>query len=201
MREETRVEQGDRLADVRKTRKRLYRSAVVKTILEIAGVAGAVTIATLAPNAIGALYGNKASKQKQWYVWQVIKRLEHEKLLTRKGVGTHSRYELTNRGRDTVAGYEIGKLSIRKPLDWDGKWRLVIFDIGEKKRFVRDELRDTLDVLGFQKLQHSVWVHPYPCAEIISLIKRKHNLNKDVLYLEIDILENDSWLRDIFFLN
>ena len=84
---------------------------------------------------------------------------------------------------------------------WDHKWRLVIFDIQEKKRTARDELRDTLEMLDFQKLQNSVWVHPYPCAEIISLIKRKHNLAKDILYLEVDVLENDSWLRDIFFLN
>lgn len=189
------------LTDVRKTRRKMHRRAVAKTILEIAEVTGMLATALLAPNAVASLYGKNATKQKQWYVWQVIKKLEREGLLERRGRGDSARFELTDKGHDVVASYEIGKLSIRKPLRWDGKWRLVIFDIKEKKRIARDELRDTLDTLGFQKLQRSIWVHPYPCAELISLIKRKHNLSKDILYLEVDVLENDSWLRDVFFLN
>ena len=191
----------DILEDARDTRERLRRGHIVKTILEIVGTAGLLTTAILAPNAVSALYGDTTSKQKRWYIWKTIKQMEHTGLLSKKGVGIRSHYELTPMGRAKVADYEIGKLTIRKPMRWDHKWRLVIFDIQEKKRTARDELRDTLEMLDFQKLQNSVWVHPYPCAEIISLIKRKHNLAKDILYLEVDVLENDSWLRDIFFLN
>lgn len=43
----------------------------------------------------------------------------------------------------------------------DGKWIMVIFDIPEKKKRHREELRKILYALGFQKLQKSAWVSPY----------------------------------------
>ncbi len=41
---------------------------------------------------------------------------------------------------------------------WDGKWRIVIFDIPEANKRVRQVLRETLKVLEFWPLQKSVWV-------------------------------------------
>jgi hypothetical protein len=193
------IEIEDRLSSVRKEYRRMARGNVARTILEIIGTAGFVSTTLLAPNVLGALYKIGENKQKRWYVWNKIKELEQKGLLTRSI--NNSRYQLTKKGRDMVAGYEIGKIKIRKPLRWDGRWRLVIFDIREHMRAARDELRDMLNVLGFRKLQNSVWVHPYPCADVISLIKRKHNLGNAVLYLEVDVLENDRDSRDFFNLN
>lgn len=45
--------------------------------------------------------------------------------------------------------------------NWDGWWRLVIFDVPEKARDLRDHLRYALQQLGFKQLQQSVWIHPY----------------------------------------
>lgn len=58
----------------------------------------------------------------------------------------------------TEAGKEF--LLLSKPEDeiaWDGKWRLVIFDIPEKKRLVRDILRRRLKLWEFKPWQKSVW--------------------------------------------
>ena len=47
---------------------------------------------------------------------------------------------------------------------------MVIFDIPEKKRMVRDIIREHLKTIGFKKLQQSVFVFPYPCEqEILAL--------------------------------
>ncbi len=43
----------------------------------------------------------------------------------------------------------------------DGVWKLIIFDIPEKKRKVRDHLRSRLLALGFKKWQTSIWASPY----------------------------------------
>ncbi|HEY4504293.1 MAG TPA: CRISPR-associated endonuclease Cas2 [Candidatus Paceibacterota bacterium] len=193
--------QNDFLSEVRESKDRLRRGAVIQTTLEIVGVTGFIATALLAPNVLGVLYKNNESKQKRWNVWKSIKQLEHDGLLKRTGSGSHSRFELTAKGRLRVAEYEIGKIKIRKPWRWDSKWRLVIFDISESKRDSRDELRSTLASLGFQKLQQSVWVYPYHCVDVINLLKRKHRLTGEVLYLEVDMLENDQWLRDVFSLN
>lgn len=42
--------------------------------------------------------------------------------------------------------------------EWDGIWRVVIFDIPEQKRVLRNLFRRNLKKWGFQPLQKSVWV-------------------------------------------
>ncbi len=41
---------------------------------------------------------------------------------------------------------------------WDGRWRVVIFDIPETNKRIRQALRGTLKVLEFWPLQKSVWI-------------------------------------------
>lgn len=60
--------------------------------------------------------------------------------------------KLTDRGREEAI---IKKLLNRK--NWDGKWRIVIFDIPEKHRKLRQILRGKLKEWEFEKWQKSVW--------------------------------------------
>src|SRR3989344_2741433 len=48
---------------------------------------------------------------------------------------------------------------------WDGKWRIVIFDIPEEFHNERNNLRRKMRSLGFYMLQKSVFIFPYPCEE------------------------------------
>jgi DNA-binding transcriptional regulator PaaX len=43
----------------------------------------------------------------------------------------------------------------------DGVWKLVIFDIPEKHKYVRTVLRAKLKQLHFKKWQNSIWASPY----------------------------------------
>ena len=79
---------------------------------------------------------------------------------------------------------------------WDKKWRLVIFDIPEKKKPAREALREKLKDLGFAKLQDSVWVTPFPCENEIKLIKLVFNLSD--FWLDV-ILTDSIGLRDYQF--
>ena len=49
----------------------------------------------------------------------------------------------------------------------DGIWKLVIFDIPEKHKYVRVVLRAKLKSLGFKKWQNSIWVSPYALDDAI----------------------------------
>jgi len=84
------------------------------------------------------------------------------------------------------------------PRKWDGKWRVVIYDINERKKVLRNHLRSTLVSLGFVKLQDSVWVYPYDCEDLITLIKADFQIGKEVLYLIVEHLENDKALKKTF---
>lgn len=48
---------------------------------------------------------------------------------------------------------------------WDGKWRLVIFDIPESKRRLRNTLRQKLKEWGFAYWQKSLWASKKDIAD------------------------------------
>lgn len=68
----------------------------------------------------------------------------------------------------------------------DGKWIMVIFDVPEKKKRHREELRKILYALGFQKLQKSVWVCPHDVLGKLDDAVRLYNLD---YYLRTFLIE------------
>jgi DNA-binding transcriptional regulator PaaX len=60
---------------------------------------------------------------------------------------------------------------------WDGKWRVVFFDIPEARRSIRDDLRAELKKLGFGLWQRSAWITPFDIAEELDSYLRKQNLS------------------------
>lgn len=53
--------------------------------------------------------------------------------------------------------------------------------------------------LGFYKLQNSVFVHPYPCYEIVTFLRNYFAVKTEVEYLEIEKLESQNKLLTHFF--
>jgi len=73
-----------------------------------------------------------------------------------------------------------------------------MFDIQEDKRKIRNLLRFHLKKVGFIQAQGSVWVYPYPCEEIVTIIKANFKLNDEVIYLTAESFEKDSYFRNFF---
>lgn len=69
--------------------------------------------------------------------------------------------KLTDKGKEKAL---IAKLLLDDS-EWDGKWRIVIFDIPEKRRIARDVLRQRLKSWGFVPWQQSVWVTKKNCTK------------------------------------
>jgi DNA-binding transcriptional regulator PaaX len=70
--------------------------------------------------------------------------------------------ELILKSADTAAITEEGrKLLNRLAPKKDGVWKMVIFDIPEKHKYVRTVLRAKLKQLHFKKWQNSIWLSPY----------------------------------------
>mgnify|MGYP001561560119 CR=1 FL=1 len=96
--------------------------------------------------------------------------------------------EITRAGKKYLKNIDFDNLSLTKPNVWDKKWRMVIFDIPEKKKKAREALRQKLKDLNLVKLQDSVWVTPYPCEDEISFIKSIFNLSD--YWLDVIISDN-----------
>jgi DNA-binding transcriptional regulator PaaX len=74
----------------------------------------------------------------------------------------------------------------------------LIFDIPEYRKSTRDRIRETLRIIGFVRLQDSVWAYPYDCEDLITLLKADFKIGKDMLYLVVEAMENDASLRRHF---
>ena len=105
---------------------------------------------------------------------------------------------LTDKGKKKAITFNIDNMEIKKPKVWDKKWRLVIFDIPEKKRQARDVLRETLKRLGFYEFQKSVFTHPYPCQDEMDYLIEYYNIRSHVRIVTATELDNEIHLRKIF---
>lgn len=103
-------------------------------------------------------------------LYRNIKVLEKQKMIRYAQKGKWWSVELTEKGKKYAEKIGFDKLSISSPENWDRKWRIVIFDIPENKKIVRDALRKKIQDLGFKELQKSVFVHPYPCLDEINIV-------------------------------
>jgi len=167
---------------------------VLKTI---AG-AGILAVGLCAPNALRAFGMFDQRRRKPVAINKVAERLRRQGYLRIVRQGKRACYELTEKGRRYLSRFELRELRIPIQKTWDKQYRLIIFDIAEKRKHVRDEIRAWLRKLGCIKLQQSVWVFPYPCRKIVALLKTEYKVEKDVLYVTAAGIEHDEWLRKAF---
>lgn len=102
---------------------------------------------------------------------------------------------LSEGGKKKVLGFHLHEMKIKKPRAWDRKWRVVIFDVPERHKKVRDTLRLHLKQLGFLELQKSVFVHPYPCGEEIEFLIEFFEMRLYVRQLTAHWIDNEQHLR------
>lgn len=172
-------------------------------LLRSLATAGVISIALVAPKMTRLLkqLDRPAKNRAQLYrrISQGISRLEAAGLVTVSGAYAERRVVLTERGRKIVEEIEFGEYVIPEPAFWDGKWRVLIFDITERRRLVRDQLRRLLQGAGFVRVQDSVWLYPYPCDEFISLVRAhlKSGVGEMRSFVA-EALESDKALREHF---
>ena len=165
-------------------------------ILGTVMAAGLLSVTLLAPNLPQVL--KQLSGKKRRYRLDSISR-SRDRLIDR-GLLLYSKgfIEVTEKGRLVLNDWERKNYTIHSPRRWDKKWRILIFDIKETRRELREKLRNTLIAIGFKRLQNSVWVHPYDCEDFITLIKTDFKIGQDLLYIIADSIENGRKLKEYF---
>ena len=81
---------------------------------------------------------------------------------------------------------------------WDGKWRLVSFDVPLYDNNRRTFLRGLLKEFGFSKLHGSVWVCPNHLAEHFWKLVVHYDLEKYCKVMLVEVLEGDEELKKHF---
>jgi len=82
--------------------------------------------------------------------------------------------ELTEEGERRARLCGIGRILTEnlasRNIRWDGKWRIVFFDLKNERNSERDAIRHMLQRSGFVFLQKSVWIYPYDCSSEIEFL-------------------------------
>jgi len=109
--------------------------------------------------------------------------------------------ELTNKGKEHAEDILLDDLEIKRPLQWDGKWRGVMFDIKEDDHVERDIFRVHLKKLNFIQVQKSVYVYPFECTKEISFLARHLSVEEEVTIMIAEIIQGEDKIINTFIEN
>lgn len=163
----------------------------------------------------GLALGLTQSPKKQWWIlkqipkeWAKVNRQALERAINslykshlveeKKHKDGSTTLILSENGKKRALRFNIDKLEIKKPAKWDGKWRIVMFDIPHKLRTLRDSLRMHFKEIGLIELQKSVLVYPYPCNQEIEFILELYNARKHVRFVLAEMVDNELHLKNKF---
>ncbi len=174
-------------------KRELRKSHLKRAVLGSIAAAGMLSVALVAPNALSLLKPLGFTKQQKHKTNEAFKKLLDRKLLFLEKTDRGTFARLTLKGEQHLS--YVRERTVPKQKRWDKKWRVIIFDIPEQRKTARNQVRSTLIQTGFIRLQDSVWVYPYPCEELIALLKADLNFGRELLYMIVDSIENDKALR------
>ena len=167
----------------------VYKPSVAESVL--------VTLEKVNKGALDMLIGAEPSGNKR-HLRTSIGRLRKRNLVYGKRRGKRLIFALTETGEQEARKIRL-KLEMAKLKRWDGKWRIIIFDVPEKLRGKRDLLRKELNNFGFAQLQRSVWAYPYPLPkEFVELWDNANILKYCVIFEAVNITDISA-LKQIYF--
>lgn len=132
------------------------------------------------------------------YLRRTLRKLESQKFIEvseERGIG---KIILTKNGQRKLLEMSVENMFIRKPTKWDGKWRMIFYDVTKEKNTVRDKFRAYLKAGGFYRWQKSVYLHAYPCEKEIDFLRNFLGISGEVRLVIADQIENDQIFRDYF---
>jgi CRISPR/Cas system-associated endoribonuclease Cas2 len=175
------------------------RGEIAKIALYGLLVLGFIPMLAMAPG-LGALLKliDPNPRKAMYKLERALLGLERQGRVIRATKNGERGYMITDKGRLEFARRRFDEYTFpaSKGSYWDGKWRLVFFDVPEKRKSTRQILRRKLIELGFYRLQDSVFIFPYPCAEFISLAHEAWQLEKCLRFAIVSEID-----REDFFLH
>ena len=112
----------------------------------------------------------------------------------------NNQVSITKQGKERVLKYKLDDMILKKQTKWDGRWRVVVFDIPDYRRKVSNILRWKLISLGFIQYQKSIFIIPYPCRDEIDFIKEVFEISPHVKLIEATWIDDQDYFLRKFHL-
>lgn len=178
-------------------------ATVALCVLAVAGMPVLVMGAAVMGNAVQVFKmfeGSKKYSNKQ--ISSVFDSMKRQKLIEYvRDKDGKTIVKITKKGETKLRTFDIELMAIKKPKRWDGKWRLVMFDIPIRFTKGREALRYHLKELNFFQFQKSAWIYPYPCEDEIIFIADFFGVGKYVEILTVETILRDEKLKKHFHLS
>lgn len=113
--------------------------------------------------------------------------------------GKNKIIKLTAVGEKKAIKYLTKELSTKIPQKWNKKWHMIIFDIPENKKNLRDIVRQKLNFWNFYQLQKSVFIHPFCHEKEIAALKYLYNIGDYLQYCIVNTIETELDLVNLFY--
>ena len=187
---------------VKRFRKRFHKNSIASQFLKILATTGLILVAASSPffavDLIRGLkrYRNKEKWRKFYHSLNYLNRRGYVKLTEKENGDLEAR--LTRQGEIMIEHINFDELKLPKPGAWDGKWRLVIFDIPTDKHKNRQALAEKLKELGFIMVQKSVWAYPFECYKELAIVRKFYEVERYVTYFEAVEIEDELHWRGKF---
>ena len=129
-------------------------------------------------------YKRKQTKQQ---FSQLIYYLKKNGYIRIKNLEQNKGVVLTKKGTEKVLKAKLKTKNNKKRSD--GKWQMIIFDIPEEKKYLRNLLREKLILLKYKMLQRSIWICSNDVSKETEFILRKYSIDPYVKLFLIEEIE------------
>ena len=172
----------------------LRGKSLTREILFIAAAGPIVLSSLFLPNAAQMLkplikWRKNWNKIDRRLIHNAVRRLNQKRLVELVEKDGKLYIKITGNGKKIIKNFDYDNMELIKPKAWDKKWRLVIFDIPDKKRKERRAISKKLKDIGFYALQESVFIYPHDCRDEIDFICEFLSINRFVNYCIVESVD------------
>lgn len=178
------------------TEKKYTRGEIAKVILKSLLIGGAVILVLSSPHATRIIANYFKGNRRKFM--RSVGNLKKSKYINSYYRDGKEMIEITESGKKRSLQYDFEDMKIRTSKSWDGIWRIVTYDISEKRKRGRDQFVIKLKELGFYPYQKSMFIFPFKCKDEIEFMKEHLFLGDSIHYIEATRIDDEEVLKKKF---
>lgn len=179
--------------------KNYKKEELAKEILKGLAMGGFIVMCLAMPNLVQVVDLFKPRNSRDRYrVGQAIKRLQKKDMVRIVNRNGHEVVEITALGKKKVLDYDLENMQLETKKKWDGKWRIVMFDIPQAKKRARDAVSFKIKEIGMYPIQKSVFVFPHSCKDEIDFVGEIFGVRNNIIYIEATHIDGVEKVRRHF---
>lgn len=175
------------------------RGELAKEILKGLAIGGFIVMCLAMPNLAQVVDLFKPRNSRDRYrVKQAIRGLQKRNMIRLVNRNGHEVVEITKDGKRRVLDYDLENMQLKTNMKWDGKWRIVMFDIPQSKKRVRDAVSYRIKEIGMYPMQKSVFIFPHSCRNEIDFVGGVFGVRDNIIYIEATRIDDGEKVRRHF---